>query len=358
MNVVRLLPFADADGPHNMAADEVLLEAAVGRDRLAALLRLVAGHAQPRLFSAARRPRIRPAAGRPPLGPPADRRRHAGPSPRTDLRPRPAARAAVAGPRRTVAGADARDRRRGAGRTRRRPGRRGAGSPVRDALLPPPHARRPADRPGQGRRQRPAPPARGAAPARRRPAGRQSAHAGLARRRRVDRPRPGASAVASAVADCFVRRTGWRLEPPTGPPRNANASTPWRRRSTPIPPGTPNAENGRAPAPRAPEGSWTERALAARRRAPAERAPYRPTTKPRSVGRTLRGRGVGTVGSIGGVRPCPFERFVGRPGDRGGTTEPSDAAAVRAARAPSAARPTRFSVRQILKTDSCCPFRS
>jgi len=29
MNVVRLLPFAEADGPHNMAADEVLLEAAV-----------------------------------------------------------------------------------------------------------------------------------------------------------------------------------------------------------------------------------------------------------------------------------------------------------------------------------------
>src|SRR5947209_7466749 len=30
MNTVRLLPFAAADGPRNMAADEVLLEAAVG----------------------------------------------------------------------------------------------------------------------------------------------------------------------------------------------------------------------------------------------------------------------------------------------------------------------------------------
>ena len=29
MNVVRLLPFAEADGPHNMAADEVLLDSAV-----------------------------------------------------------------------------------------------------------------------------------------------------------------------------------------------------------------------------------------------------------------------------------------------------------------------------------------
>ncbi len=28
MSVVRLLPFSVADGPHNMAADEVLLEAA------------------------------------------------------------------------------------------------------------------------------------------------------------------------------------------------------------------------------------------------------------------------------------------------------------------------------------------
>ena len=28
MSVVRLLPFADADGPHNMAADEMLLETA------------------------------------------------------------------------------------------------------------------------------------------------------------------------------------------------------------------------------------------------------------------------------------------------------------------------------------------
>ena len=43
MNVVRLLPFAAADGPHNMAADEVLLEAAVAGRRLAALLRLVGG---------------------------------------------------------------------------------------------------------------------------------------------------------------------------------------------------------------------------------------------------------------------------------------------------------------------------
>jgi len=28
MSVVRLLPFREADGPHNMAADEMLLEAA------------------------------------------------------------------------------------------------------------------------------------------------------------------------------------------------------------------------------------------------------------------------------------------------------------------------------------------
>lgn len=30
MNTVRLLPYAEADGPHNMAADETLLEAALG----------------------------------------------------------------------------------------------------------------------------------------------------------------------------------------------------------------------------------------------------------------------------------------------------------------------------------------
>ena len=142
----------------------------------------------------------------------------------------------------------------------------------------------------------------GAAATRRRPAGRQSV-------RRPCRASPSCPAVGSAATP--LRRRSRIASPaapagawirPTGPRSSAAASTSWRRRSTPIPPGTPGANNGQNPA----------------------------------ASGALRGRGVGTIGSIGGVRPCPSERFVGRPGDRGGRPNLRTWRCP-AARAPSAA---------------------
>ena len=214
MNAVRLLPFADGRRPAQHGRRRGAARSRDRRRRLAAVLRLVGADAQPRLFSAAAVRLSDPLlAGLPWVRRPtggAD----AGPPSRADLRPRPAGRA-----------------RRG-----RRAASRGWRGCTRSSRRRSPTGRRPESvveeskygeilcflhhTPGDLRIGR----AKVVGSAQRRQRGALLQHGAVLLAASPFTPalpgvaelagrRPDADVVAAAIADRFVRRTGWRLEP-------------------------------------------------------------------------------------------------------------------------------------------------